>query len=59
VTYRELLDRLTELHDDQLECDVTVHDVFSDEYHDQVGFDVTGSDCDVLDEDHPILVLRK
>jgi len=45
MTYKELIDKLQELDDDQLNCDVTVEDVDNECY--QATFD----------EDHPIIYI--
>lgn len=56
-TYRQLRDWLDELNDEQLDSDVTVVDL-DEEYHAVSGGAVTDASlCDVLDPEHPILLM--
>jgi hypothetical protein len=57
MTYRELLDRLEGLSDDELDSDVTVYDYEMDEYFPST--DLTFSVDDVLDDGHPILLIKE
>lgn len=62
MTYRDLLEQLSALSDSQLESHVTVHDMVEDEFYgSDAGIELVfaGSEHGVLDEDHPIVVLRK
>ncbi len=52
MTYRDLLLRLQDLTDEQLDCDVTIHDQNDEYFPATLLFDVAG---DVLDLDHPYL----
>jgi len=58
MTYKELLERLKGLSEEQLNCDVTVYDDYGDEYHGWVEFGIV-EETDVLDKDHPILILKQ
>lgn len=55
MTYRELMAALTELNDEQLDSDVSVFDVSSEEYWPATGFGLTDGGADVLDPYHPII----
>lgn len=57
MTYRELLEQLEELSDEQLDQTVTVHEPYQDEYI-AVVHSATTSEADVLDADHFYLVLK-
>ena len=57
MTYKELLDQLMMLNEEQLEQTVTVHEPYEDEYI-AVVHTATTNDADVLDEDHFYLVLK-
>lgn len=64
MTYRELLRRLEEMSDDQLNCDVTVEiKVISLREEDSDFYSInklyfTNKECDVLDENHPVLIVE-
>ena len=53
-TYRNLLIALSKLNDEQLDCDLTVYDEKTDEYH-AVRLDIIITNEDVLDTDHPVI----
>ena len=57
MTYKELLDQLMMLSEEQLSQTVTVHEPYEDEYI-AVVHTATTSEADVLDEDHFYLVLK-
>jgi len=57
MTYKELLDQLMMLTEEQLEQTVTVHEPYEDEYI-AVVHTATTSEADVLDENHFYLVLK-
>jgi len=57
MTYKELLDQLMMLTEEQLSQTVTVHEPYEDEYI-AVVHTATTSEADVLDEDHFYLVLK-
>ena len=57
MTYRELIEQLKKLTEEQLDCDVTVQDLYEEEYY-SADFD-TVVESDVLDEDHPIITFEK
>jgi hypothetical protein len=57
MTYKDLLDELMMLDDEQLDQTVTVHDAYEDEYIAVVHTNTT-SESDVLDENHFYLVLK-
>lgn len=55
MTYRELLDGLMLLSDEQLQCDVTVELEYADECYPVDSFRICGDEHPCLDEDHPVL----
>ena len=56
MTYKELLQQLQQLTEDQLNQDVCVYDTGTDEYYQSgVEFVFATDECDVLDVDHPII----
>jgi len=57
MTYKELLDQLMMLDEEQMNQTVTVHDPYQDEYIAVVHTNTT-SEPDVLDENHFYLVLK-
>lgn len=57
ITYGELLKRLQGFTKEQLDCTVVVLDRAYDEYNNMSTIYFSGSENDVLDEDHPILVI--
>ena len=57
MTYKELLDQLMMLSEEQLEQTVTVHEPYEDEYI-AVIHTATTSEADVLDENHFYLILK-
>jgi hypothetical protein len=56
MTYRELLERLSGLSDEQLNCTVTVEDACQDECC-PAELRICGEDHGSLDEDHPVIYL--
>jgi len=56
MTYKELLQQLQQLTEDQLNEDVCVYDTGTDEYY-QLNVELVYStqECDVLNLDHPII----
>jgi hypothetical protein len=58
ITYRQLQDTIQNMTEEQKNCDVTVFDAEVDEYHPlgKIGFSDDG--CDVLDKNHPVLVIK-
>jgi len=56
MTYKELLQQLQQLSEDQLNEDVCVYDTDTDEYY-QLNVELVYSpqECDVLNLDHPII----
>lgn len=56
MTYKELLQQLSQLSEDQLNEDVCVYDTGTDEYY-QLNVELVYStqECDVLNLDHPII----
>jgi hypothetical protein len=58
MTYKELLEQLQRLNEDQLHCDVTIFDTMGspDEYY-QAGVELVfaGQECDALGLDHPFI----
>ena len=56
MTYKELLQQLQQLNEDQLNEDVCVYDTGTDEYYQlKVELVFATEECDVLDENHPII----
>lgn len=56
MKYKELLQQLQQLNEDQLNEDVCVYDTGTDEYY-QLNVELVYStqECDVLNLDHPII----
>ena len=55
MTYRELIEQLEKLTEEQLGCTVTVEHLYDQEYY-PADFDIV-VESDVLDEDHPIITI--
>ena len=56
MTYKELLQELQQLNEEQLNSDVAVYDTDTDEYYQlKVEFVFATEECQVLDVDHPII----
>lgn len=56
MTYKELLQQLQQLNEDQLNSDVCVYDTRTDDYYNcYVELVYAGQECDVLNLDHPII----
>ena len=56
MTYKELLNQLQQLNEEQLNQDVAIWDVSNDEYYQQdVDLLFVDNTQDVLDVDHPII----
>ena len=56
MTYKELLQQLQQLNEDQLNSDVAVYDEGTDEYYQlKVELVYATEECDVLDPDHPVI----
>ena len=56
MTYKELLNQLQSLTEDQLNQDVCVYDTGTDEHYQlNVELVFTTGECDVLDTDHPVI----
>jgi hypothetical protein len=54
-TYRKLKETLDKMTDEQLDCNLSIHDEISDEYY-PVEVEVKESEADdVLDRGHPFL----
>jgi len=54
MSYRQLLNQLQQMTDEQLDCDVTVEDTAENEcYPASIYF--AGEEHDSLDENHPII----
>ena len=54
MTYKELKERLGNLTEEQLGCDVTFHDTIIDEFFAVESLEINEAD-DVLDVNHPYL----
>lgn len=54
-TYRELLDKLNELDEENLDKTVSVYLNLTDEYVEVFDFWVSADDIDVLDAGHPVI----
>lgn len=57
ITYREIKALLDEMTDGQLDCDVVVWDMMSDEYRPITRMEISTDECDVLDLGHPMLII--
>ena len=57
LTYRELLEKLQQLTEDQLDCNISIYIPWDDEYIPVDKLIFAGVENDVLDEDTPILQL--
>lgn len=56
MTYKELLQQLQTLNEEQLNSDVAVYDEGTDEYYQlKVELVFTTDECDVLDANHPVI----
>jgi len=56
MTYKELLQQLQQLNEEQLNCDVAIYEPCADEYwQDKVELVFATDECQVLDVDHPII----
>jgi hypothetical protein len=56
MTYKDLLDQLQQLDEEQLNSDVAIHDTDIDEYFQaSVEFVFATDECQVLDADHPVI----
>jgi len=56
ITYKELLNQLQQLTEEQLNQDVAVYDTGTDEYYQlNIEFVFATDECQVLDVDHPII----
>jgi len=56
MTYKELLNQLSQLNEEQLNSDVAVYDEESDEYYQlKVEFVFATDECQVLGVNHPII----
>jgi hypothetical protein len=56
MTYEELAQRINQMDEHQKECDVTVELKYSDEWL-RANLDICGENHDMLDEDHPVLII--
>lgn len=56
-TYRELLNALLELSEEELDMTATIHDVEPDTYYPITSTDKT-VELDVLDEGHPVIIIN-
>ena len=54
ITYRDLLEQLKTLTEDQLDCDVTVEDDCENECY-PATFDICGPNHGSLEDGHPVL----
>ena len=58
MTYLQLANEISKMTDEQVACDVTVYVGGQDEYY-PVDEIVINNDTDVLDENHPVIVIDK
>ena len=58
MTYRELRIALSDLTEEQLDCDVTVEAVLSEEFLPASKFRIVGVESGVMDEDHPVICVE-
>jgi hypothetical protein len=60
MTYQQLLEKIQQLPADRLQDDVTIFDSFTLEYRDGIdAFCVEEKYCDVLDDGHMVIVMKK
>lgn len=62
MTYRELLEVLNNLSDDQLDSDISIYDKEADEFYSGsgVGYCIEGSPAeDILDPDHLYIIFPR
>lgn len=57
MTYQNLLELLQTLDHEQLKMNVSIYDPTIEEYYTVCGFGITNEN-DVLDEDHPFIILN-
>jgi len=56
MTYKELLQKLQQLNEEQLLCDVSIYDIGNDEFYPMEGLHFTDeTTVDALDPNHPYL----
>ena len=56
MTYKELLQQLQQLNEDQLNCDVCLYNKWEDQFiQDDVDLTFADQECDALGLDHPII----
>lgn len=55
MTYRELRATLSDLTEEQLDCDVTVEAVMSEEFIAASEIRIVGVESGIMDEDHPVI----
>ena len=56
MKYKELLEQLSQLSEEQLNQDVVIYDDYEgNHYQSDVEFVFATEECDVLDVDHPII----
>ena len=58
MTYRELIETLEKLTEEQLDCTVTVDDLYDEECY-AGDLDIAAGGHDILDEDHPIITFAR
>lgn len=58
MRYRELLEGLSKLSEEQLDMDVTLYNEEIDEYFGNINFSPEVN-TDVLDEHHPVVILKR
>jgi hypothetical protein len=56
MTYKELLNQLQQLNEEQLNQDVAIWDTDNDEYYQTMVELVFTTETDVLDVDHPVII---
>lgn len=62
MTFKDLLDKLSLMTEDQLRGHIVVHDMVEDEFYGSssgITLEVAGADHQVLDEDHLVICVRK
>tara|TARA_X000001388_G_scaffold66086_1_gene52798 strand:+ start:86 stop:283 length:198 start_codon:yes stop_codon:yes gene_type:complete len=56
-TYRQLLEALWELTEEQLDLNVTIYDFQNEEYY-PLNYTSTTVGDDVVDDEHPVLIIN-
>ena len=58
MTFQQLFEYLQTLDHNQMQMDVSIYDPTVDEYYTTAGFGITDDSDQVLDGDHPFIILK-